>query len=543
MAKIGLEIHCQLTKLESKLFCSCKANYREFEPNMNICPICLGIPGSLPLLNKSAVEKATTIAMALNCETPEKIAFFRKNYFYPDLPKNFQITQLNAYGDTSIGSSGKIIVNDKEIRIRRIQLEEDPGRLIYEGASERTKITLVDYNRAGTPLVEIVTEPDFENPSEVRMFLNILSDLLENLDVSDPGLDGAMRADANVSIEGGVKVEIKNIGSFHDLEKAVHFEITRQQSLKERDIEIIQETRHWDDRRKITVSARTKEEEEEYRYFLESDIPWINISANTKDELKTNMPENISSKKERYVSKYNIAPQVAEILASDKYYSDLFEKSHNETNAKDVANLITTDLMGLVDTREKREISMLSSVNISELIDAIRKKCKNAPTSDTIPNACHVPLSINFVTVGWFISTTITLTSAGIIFPVAIEWSIVATIITISASFNTSLYFFCASATSINTSGSGPSSRNDPARTNGIFFFIHSYMIPFFNFLLFTMLEIDPDLKTEFIACIWFLWPRIANVPSLTFIPNDVPNVAYSISCTAKAFPAKTPCM
>ena len=179
MAKIGLEIHCQLTKLESKLFCSCKANYREFEPNMNICPICLGIPGSLPLLNKSAVEKATTIAMALNCETPEKIAFFRKNYFYPDLPKNFQITQLNAYGDTSIGSSGTIIVNDKVIRIRRIQLEEDPGRLIYEGASERTKITLVDYNRAGTPLVEIVTEPDFENPSEVRMFLNILSDLLE----------------------------------------------------------------------------------------------------------------------------------------------------------------------------------------------------------------------------------------------------------------------------------------------------------------------------------------------------------------------------
>ena len=374
MAKIGLEIHCQLTKLESKLFCSCKANYREFEPNMNICPICLGIPGSLPLLNKSAVEKATTIAMALNCETPEKIAFFRKNYFYPDLPKNFQITQLNAYGDTSIGSSGKIIVNDKEIRIRRIQLEEDPGRLIYEGVSERTKITLVDYNRAGTPLVEIVTEPDFENPSEVRMFLNILSDLLENLDVSDPGLDGAMRADANVSIEGGVKVEIKNIGSFHDLEKAVHFEITRQQSLKERDIEIIQETRHWDDRRKITVSARTKEEEEEYRYFLESDIPWINISTNTKDALKTNMPENISSKKERYVSKYNIAPQVAEILASDKYYSDLFEKSHSETDAKDVANLITTDLMGLVDTREKREISMLSSIHISELIDAIRKK-------------------------------------------------------------------------------------------------------------------------------------------------------------------------
>jgi aspartyl-tRNA(Asn)/glutamyl-tRNA(Gln) amidotransferase subunit B len=374
MVKIGLEIHCQLTKLESKLFCSCKANYREFEPNTNICPICLGIPGSLPLLNQSAVEKATTIAMALDCETPEKLAFFRKNYFYPDLPKNFQITQLNAYGDTSIGSNGRISVNDKEVRIRRIQLEEDPGRLIYEGATERTKITLVDYNRAGTPLVEIVTEPDFENPSQVRIFLNILSDLLENLGVSDPGLEGAMRADANVSIEGGVKVEIKNIGSFHDLEKAVHFEITRQQSLHEREIEIIQETRHWDDRRKITVSARTKEQEEEYRYFLESDIPWVNIRNEIKDKLKITMPENISSKKERYMSKYNIAPQVAEILASDKYYSELFDKSHNEINAKDIANIITTDLMGLVDTREKRDASKLSPSHLSQLTDAIREK-------------------------------------------------------------------------------------------------------------------------------------------------------------------------
>ena len=374
MVKIGLEIHCQLTKLKSKLFCSCKADYREFEPNMNICPICSGIPGSLPLLNQNAVKKATTIAMALNCEIPEKIAFFRKNYFYPDLPKNFQITQLNAYGDTSIGSRGKISINNKEIRIRRIQLEEDPGRLIYEGATERTKITLVDYNRAGTPLVEIVTEPDFENPGEVRIFLNVLSDLLENLGVSDPGLEGAMRADANVSIEGGVKVEIKNIGSFHDLEKAVHFEITRQQSLHERKIEIIQETRHWDDRRKITVSSRSKEEEGEYRYFLESDIPWVNIRSDTKDQLKTTMPENISSKKERYISKYNIAPQVADILASDKYYSELFEKSHSENDAKDIANLITTDLMGLVDTREKRDSSKLLATHLSELVDAIAKK-------------------------------------------------------------------------------------------------------------------------------------------------------------------------
>ena len=374
MAKIGLEIHCQLTKLESKLFCSCKADYREFESNTNICPICMGIPGSLPLLNKKAVEKATLIAMALDCDTPPQIAFFRKNYFYPDLPKNFQITQLNAdgYDKTSIGWEGTITVDNKKIRIRRIQLEEDPGRLIYEGATERTKVTLVDYNRAGTPLVEIVTEPDFENPHHVRNFLNILSDLLENLDVSDPGLDGAMRADANVSIEGGSKVEIKNINSFHDLEKAVHFEITRQQSLAEREIEIIQETRHWDDKRKITVSARTKEEEEEYRYHLEADIPWVNIGSKTKNELQVHMPESISSKRERYVSKYSITSQVADILSSDRYFSELFENAKDETNAKDVANMITTDIMGLLDTREKRDSSKLNAKHLSDLIASIK---------------------------------------------------------------------------------------------------------------------------------------------------------------------------
>ena len=372
MTKIGLEIHCQLTNLESKLFCPCKADYRKFEPNTNICPICMGIPGSLPLLNKSAVEKATLIAMALDCRTPDKIAFFRKNYFYPDLPKNFQITQLNVYGNTSIGWEGKISVGDKEIRIRRIQLEEDPGRLIYEGATEKTKLTLVDYNRAGTPLVEIVTEPDFETPHQVREFLNILSDLLENLNVSDPGLEGAMRADANVSIEGGPKVEIKNIGSFHDLEKGVHFEITRQQSLAERKIEIVQETRHWDDGRKITVSARTKEEEAEYRYHLEADIPWVRINDNTRNQLQTHMPESISSKKERYVSKYCITPQVADILSSDRYFSELFENAKNETNAKDVANMITTDVMGLLDTREKRNVSKLNAEHLSDLIASMK---------------------------------------------------------------------------------------------------------------------------------------------------------------------------
>lgn len=371
MTKIGLEIHCQLTKLESKLFCSCKADYRGYKPNVNICPVCIGLPGSLPVLNQKAVEKAAMISIALGCKIPQKIGFFRKNYFYPDLPKSFQITQYNAYGPTSIGYEGKVLIEDKEIRIRRIQLEEDPGRLVYEGSSEKTQVTLVDYNRAGTPLVEIVTEPDFETPKQVRLFLNLLADLVENLGVSDPFLEGALRVDGNISISKGNRIEIKNVGSFRDIEKALHFEITRQQSLAERNIPIPAETRHWDEARKITVSARSKEEEQDYRYFPEADIPTVLIDKTVLDRLSKNMPESIISKKERYIKKYGIPLQVAEVLSSDKFYSDLFEQAHNEKNAKEIANIITTDLKGFADTKEQREQLKLTPKHLLDLADAI----------------------------------------------------------------------------------------------------------------------------------------------------------------------------
>ena len=323
------------------------------------------------MLNKKAVEKAVMISLALGCKIPEKISFFRKNYFYPDLPKNFQITQYNAYGPTSIGSEGRVEIQNNEIRIRRIQLEEDPGRLIYEGSSEKTLITLVDYNRAGTPLVEIVTEPDFETPKQVRIFLNVLSDLVENIGVSDPYLEGALRVDGNISVGDGNRVEIKNVGSFRDIEKALHFEITRQQSLIERNIPIQAETRHWDEARKITVSSRSKEEEQDYRYIPEVDIPVVIIDAITIATLQRQMPESIVARKERYVKKYRISTQVADVLSSDKFYSDLFEKAHNETNAKEVANIITTDLMGFADTREKKMELKLTAKHLSDLVDAI----------------------------------------------------------------------------------------------------------------------------------------------------------------------------
>jgi aspartyl-tRNA(Asn)/glutamyl-tRNA(Gln) amidotransferase subunit B len=371
LTKIGLEIHCQLTRLESKLFCSCKADYRGFDHNSNICPVCIGLPGSLPILNKKAVEKAAMLSIALACKIPQKIGFFRKNYFYPDLPKNFQITQYNAYDPTSIGYDGTIRIEEKEIRIRRIQLEEDPGRLVYSGSSEKTQITLVDYNRAGTPLVEIVTEPDFESPKQVRVFLNILAELVENLGISDPNLEGAFRVDGNISIEKGNRVEIKNVDSFRDIEKALHFEITRQQSLAERGIPISAETRHWDEVRKITVSSRSKEEEQDYRYFPEEDIPKIIIEKTLLESLKKIMPESVMSKKERYINKYGIPIQVAEVLSSDIFYSDLFEQSHTEKNAKEIANLITTDLKGFADTREQREQLKLTPKHLSDLADAI----------------------------------------------------------------------------------------------------------------------------------------------------------------------------
>jgi len=286
MTKIGLKIYCQLNNLESKLFCSCKSDYQGLEPNSNICPVCIGLLGSLPILNKKALENAMVIALALNCHLPHKVSFYRKNYFSPDLSKNYQITQYDAYGLFAIGNHGRIKVGEKIIRTRRIYLEEEPGKLIYDGSTEKNKITLVDYNRSGTALVEIETEPDFENPEQVRAFLNVLTDLLENLSVSDPHLGGAIRTDCNVSIPLGNKVEIKNVNSFHDLEKALDFEITRQQSLAEKKIPIEQETRHWDENRNITVSARSKEEEKDYRYFIEGDIPWIVLDPDHIDRLK-----------------------------------------------------------------------------------------------------------------------------------------------------------------------------------------------------------------------------------------------------------------
>jgi aspartyl-tRNA(Asn)/glutamyl-tRNA(Gln) amidotransferase subunit B len=367
--KIGLEIHCQLTGAKSKLFCRCSCDYRGKAPNANTCPTCAGLPGTLPLLNKKAVEFAGMISLALGCKVPDEIAFYRKNYFYPDLPKNFQLTQYNAYGITSIGVEGRLEYGDgKGARIRRVQLEEDPGRLVYEGGSmEASVYALIDYNRAGVPLVEIVTEPDFADPKEVRLFLDKVTSIIEHLGVCDTKLEGAVRCDANVSVGGGNRVEIKNVSSFADVEKAVRYEITRQRTMASRDIEVKSETRHWDDARKVTKESRTKEEEQDYRYFPEPDIPAVVLGSEFVSAIQESMPELPDARKERFVSKYALSAHVAQVLIDNKELADFFELAIKlYSSPKEIANWLVTDLMSFVDERQKeQERSLFAGMKIA----------------------------------------------------------------------------------------------------------------------------------------------------------------------------------
>lgn len=326
----------------------------------------MGLPGTLPLLNQRAVDFASMISIALGCKVPNKVMFYRKNYFYLDLPKNFQITQYNAYGITSIGVEGKVDYGVKSTKIKRVQLEEDPGRLVYENANVDTSIyTLIDYNRAGVSLVEIVTEPDFSEPKDVRMFLNKITSIIEHLGVCDTSLDGSVRCDANVSLEDGNRVEIKNVGSFRDVEKALGYEITRQKTMSKRDIEIKSETRHWDDQRKITKQSRTKEEEEDYRYFPEPDIPAIVLGNDFLDSLRARMPELPYDRKIRFIRDYELSDQVAQILIDNKEMADFFESTVKiySSSPNEIANLIVSDLLGFIDD-SKGQASLFSGLRI-----------------------------------------------------------------------------------------------------------------------------------------------------------------------------------
>ncbi|MBN1455725.1 MAG: Asp-tRNA(Asn)/Glu-tRNA(Gln) amidotransferase subunit GatB [Methanomicrobia archaeon] len=325
--KIGLECHAQLLT-KSKLFCSCSTDYQGAEPNTHVCATCLGLPGALPVVNRRAVRYGIKIALALGCCVQPEIIFYRKNYYYPDLPRGFQITQYDfpiAFDGlvriaTGEGDGGK----EREIRIRRVHMEEDPGRLVYRGTIDTATYALVDYNRSGIPLVEIVTEPDLKSPKEARAYLNKLRSILEYLDVFDGDLEGSMRVDANISIEGGERAEVKNISSFKGVERALLFEITRQKNMLRRGLTVRQETRHYDEVRGITLSMRTKEFEHDYRYFPEPDLVPIRIAPYI-DDVRKEIPELPDEKKQRFMAQYGITREHANALTYDLHIADYFE--------------------------------------------------------------------------------------------------------------------------------------------------------------------------------------------------------------------------
>jgi aspartyl-tRNA(Asn)/glutamyl-tRNA(Gln) amidotransferase subunit B len=342
--KIGLEVHCQLTALRTKLFCSCSSDYRSSEPNEKICPVCFGLPGTLPVLNRKAVEYATMIGLALNCKVADRSVFYRKNYFYPDLPKGFQISQYDKAGGVAIASAGSVEVGGKSVRITRIQLEEDPGKLTYEGTIDKSSYSLVDYNRAGIALVEIVTEPDIEDAREAKAFLEKLRSIIESLGVSNGELDGAMRCDANISLAGGARVEVKNISSFKEVEKALNYEILRQRTFSGN---ATSETRHWDERRSITIALRSKEEEQDYRYFPEPDLGPIVLEPGAIASVRKAMPEVVDARASRYASEFGLSKQLAKELAANKDLSAFFEECAKlDKGYQEMAGLIVGELSG-----------------------------------------------------------------------------------------------------------------------------------------------------------------------------------------------------
>jgi len=348
--KIGLEVHVQLTSLKTKLFCGCSADYRGKEPNTLVCPVCLGLPGSLPVLNEKAVKYAIMAALALNCKVSERMIFFRKNYFYPDLPKNFQITQYDRAGGVPLAINGYLYIEDrgqtKKIRISRVHLEEDPGRLVHIGPIDQSPYTLVDYNRSGIALLEIVTEPDMTSPREARLFLQKLRNVLEHLGIFDGSLEGSMRCDANISLAGGTRVEVKNITSFKEVERALNFEIIRQKGLIEKGVAVKRETRHWDEVRRVTISLRAKEEEQDYRYFPEPDLVPVVITREMIEEIRSKMPELPDERVKRFMKMYGLPKYDAEVLVSSKQLADFFEECVKLYNKpKEISNWMMSDLL------------------------------------------------------------------------------------------------------------------------------------------------------------------------------------------------------
>lgn len=331
-AVIGLEVHTEL-QTTTKIFCGCKTSFGA-EPNTNVCPVCLGLPGVLPVLNKRVLEFAVRAGLALNCEISRFSKFDRKNYYYPDLPKNFQTSQFDLpiceRGHLDIEVNGE----KKQIRITRAHMEEDAGKLVHHGTSiTDSDYSLVDYNRTGTPLLEIVTEPDMRSAKEAVAYLEKMRAILQYIGISDCRMEeGSLRCDANVSVrpvgqkELGTKAEIKNINSFKGVEKAIEYEALRQAEILEDGGKIIQETRTWDEKEGVTRSMRTKEEANDYRYFPEPDLAPFTVSEEYIEDIRKTLPELPDERRERYIANFGLSSTDAQYMTNDKDTSDYFEK-------------------------------------------------------------------------------------------------------------------------------------------------------------------------------------------------------------------------
>ena len=394
---IGLEVHVQL-ETDTKVFCGCSTEPADDEePNTRTCPTCLGLPGALPVLNEAAVEAAVKVGKALDADIPETTTFHRKNYYYPDLPKNFQLTQYDApicaNGELEVSVDGE----RRAIGITRAHLEEDPGSIQHAGGSiESATHTLVNYNRAGTPLMEVVTEPDFRSPAETRAFLAKLEEVLEYLGVFDATRDGSLRVDANVSLvdaeavddDGSVpesvladanRAEVKNISSHKGAERALAYEITRQRNVLRRGREIEQETRHWDENRGVTVSMRSKEAEKDYRYFREADLPALEV-ADWKATVP--IPELPDARRERFRAEYGLDDEAASKLTSTKEVADFFENVAGEYDPELAATWVADNLLGELNYRELSITDVTDRLDeftrLVELVDAGAVTAKNA---------------------------------------------------------------------------------------------------------------------------------------------------------------------
>jgi len=379
-AVIGLEVHVQLLT-KSKIFCSCSTHFGD-PPNSNTCPVCLGLPGALPVLNREAVTMAMKAAMALNCTINPRSRFARKNYFYPDLPKGYQISQY----DEPLSEDGwiELEVNGtrKRIGITRVHLEEDAGKSLHEGFTDSEEKSYIDLNRTGVPLIEIVSEPDLRSPEEAYDYVTRLKTLMLYLEVSDCNMEeGSLRVDANVSVRRagattfGVKTEVKNLNSFRFLQKALAYEIDRQIDVIEGGGEIIQETRLYDSREGRTYGMRTKEYAHDYRYFPEPDLLPLVITEDWKEEVRRSLPELPEARKQRFIQEYGLPEHDAAQLTSSKLLANYYEEAARASSEpKLAANWVLSELMYLLKEANKEiEQSPVSARPLAELVSLIKE--------------------------------------------------------------------------------------------------------------------------------------------------------------------------